>query len=112
MRQKSTVHLCSGGGTSTELLYDTDITSLICRSTGGPASSVEWAEGGVEVDMSNEQYDAVQVILNASLSWYDNILTSRRASEHENLRNYACSVSNGQSNSSAKVEVRGIDLIF
>ena len=96
-----------GGGVSTELLYDTATTSLICRSTGGPASSVEWAEGGVEVDTSDEQYEAVQVVVNASLSWYDNILTLRRASERENLGNYACSVSNSRSNSSARVEVRG-----
>ena len=72
-------------------------------------SSVEWTEGGVEVDTSDEQYEAVQIIINASLSWYDNILTLQRASEHENLRNYTCSVSNSQSNSSAQVEVRGID---
>ena len=64
-----------GGGVSTELFYDTATTSLICRSTGGPTSSVEWAEGGMKFDMSDEQYEAVQVIVNASLSWYDNILT-------------------------------------
>ena len=98
-----------GGGVSTDLFYDTATTSLICRSTGGPASSVKWAEGGVEVDTSNEQYEADQVIVNASLSWYDNIMTLRRASERENLRNYTCSVSNSRSNSSAQVEVRGIE---
>jgi len=94
-----------GGILSSALLYDTSSTSLICRSTGGPASSVTWfGEGGAWLNTS--ELEVSQAVVNTSLAWYDTSLKLSAAREEDNLGQYSCVVANTRSNSSAIVDVK------
>ena len=89
------------------LVYDSTTTSLICQSTGGPATSVRWIREEVELVTSGEEFEAVQIIMDTALSLFLNILSLRHANERDNLGAYSCVVENSRGSSTADVQVVG-----
>ena len=69
--------------------------SLICMSSGSPPTEVSWAKNGLTLT-ANETYETIQVLKDAQLAVYDNILIVYSKPE-EVLGNYTCSIDNSVS---------------
>lgn len=97
-----------GGAAQVEsLTYDALTTSLICSSTDGPATSVRWIREGVELDTTRPELETVQIVVDTSVSSFENILRLRSSDERDNVGAYSCVVQNSRGSSSADVEVFG-----
>ena len=90
-----------------QLTYNTLATSLICQSTGGPATSVRWFQEGIEIDMRGTEFIADQIIVDTFLSIYNNILRFQNDNESNYVGSYSCLVENSRGNTSAAVDIFG-----
>ena len=83
--------------------------TISCITNGGPASTVEWHRGDLNIKLDkNDDYQTSQIILNTETSTYDNRL---RFSGRESVM-YTCIISNAREKSSVEksLTIEGITL--
>jgi hypothetical protein len=89
---------------SADTVYDSSSQTLICTSTGGPATSVTWSRDNTPLVVDGTTYQQSQVITNVRTSTYQNRL--RIVSKLASLSGtYTCSVGNSKRTIVASVEI-------
>ena len=82
--------IVTGSPSIISLLFDRNLTTLTCTSTGGPPTTVYWRKNGVPVDLS--LYEQSQQLVDAESSTYQSVLFN------DNITNFVgtftCEVSN------------------
>ena len=79
--------------------------TLICTSTGGPATNVIWRKDGTALAVDGITYQQTQMVINATTATYQNVLTIAE-SVSSIYGVYRCTAGNTRGTSSA-LEVRG-----
>ena len=59
----------------TSLEYNGTSQTIVCRSSGGPATDVRWLKDGVIVSSDGELYEHSQIVINTTSATYENKLT-------------------------------------
>ena len=79
----------------------------MCRSSGGPATDVNWLKDGVMVSSDGQLYEQSQIVINITSATYENRLTlidkSSRAAGV-----YTCQVTNLRGSWNESLSVEGI----
>ena len=89
----------------TSLEYNRTSQTIVCRSTGGPATDVRWLKDGLIVSSDGELYEHSQIVINTTTSTYENRLTLIEKSSRA-AGVYTCQVTNlrGSWNESLTIE--------
>ena len=95
----------AGSPNIVRLLYDPSAATLICTSTGGPATIVTWRKNGAVVDVDGATYHQSQRVLNTRTATYENTLTS--SADANFVGNFICTVSNSRESSARNVTLNG-----
>ena len=91
----------------TDIRYERSSQTVICTSTGGPATTVTWRRSNATLTVDQVTYQQSQVITNTSTATYENRLRLVKESP-ETYGVYTCTVSNLRgSDSSAPLRVTG-----
>ena len=92
----------------TGIRYEKSSQTVICTSTGGPATTVTWRRGNTTLTVNQVTYQQSQVVTNTSTATYENRLRLVEESL-ETYGMYTCTVSNSRGNaSSGPLRVTGI----
>ena len=103
---KDTQILHTGNVTISELSYDKASESIICTSTGGPATTVTWTKDNVTLSIDGTVYEHSQIITDTASATYENRL--QFVTKREELSGtYECTIENSMSNDSSTLEVTG-----
>ena len=89
----------------TSLQYNRTSQTIVCRSTGGPATDVRWLKDGVIVSSDGELYEHSQIVINTTTSTYENrLILIEKSSRVAGV--YTCQVTNlrGSWNESLTIE--------
>ena len=100
--------LCVVNTSISSLRYDRLSQTMICTSTGGPATTVTWSRDGdpIRADQLATSYQEVQLVTSTKTATYENHL--RLVSKSSSLSgNYTCSVGNSEGESNASIEISG-----
>jgi hypothetical protein len=97
-------------GSGEGIVYVSDLTldeneqALVCTSTGGPPTTVNWIKDGQPIDIDGETYKQRQIVFNASRSIYRTTLFIHPLDQDQNkvIGNYTCRVGNSRVSSSGK----------
>lgn len=79
--------------------------SLICISTGGPATNVTWTRNETLLYENDPRYQQTQTIVDTSTSTYDNILHSQNLSDL--VGSFDCTVQNSRGSDSMSASTSG-----
>ena len=81
-----------------DLTLDESEQALLCTSTGGPPTTVNWINNGQPINIDGVTYKQRQVIVNASRSTYTTSLFIHPLNQDQNevIGNYTCMVSNSR----------------
>ena len=86
----------------TGIRYERSSRTVICTSTGGPATTVTWKRGNTTLTVDQVTYQQSQVVTNTSTATYEN----RLRLVEESIGVYTCTVSNLRGNSSSPASIR------
>ena len=98
--------MCAGSVSSVDLSYENSSQTLICTSSGGPATSVTWTLNGSPITVDSDVYEASQIITDTVSAVYQNRLTLVAKSASLS-GTYACSVGNTRGESRASLTISG-----
>jgi hypothetical protein len=99
-----------GNATISDVRYDSSSQTLICTSSGGPATSVTWSRDNTPLVVDGITYQQSQVITNINTTTYQNRL--RIVAKLASLSGtYTCSVGNSRGETRALIEVSGEPII-
>ena len=89
----------------TELTADPPQFALVCRTEGGPASTITWERDGVTIQDDNN-HSTSQIVVNAESAVYHNVLvvTERQGGV------YRCTAMNSKTEHSDTITVEGIPM--
>ena len=71
-------------------MFDRNLTTLTCTSTGGPPTTVTWRKNGVPVDLS--LYEQSQRLVDAVEATYQSVLFNDNVTDF--VGTFTCEVSN------------------
>ena len=89
--------------------YDKIHQTIICTSTGGPATDVTWYKDNVQIMIPNERgtYNYSQIIVNTTSATYENRLRIIEKSS-EATGTYTCEVTNPRGGINDSLYIQGI----
>lgn len=81
-----------------DLTLDENEQALLCTSTGGPPTTVNWIKDGQPISIDGATYKQRQIIVNTSRSTYTTTLFVHPLDQDHNkvIGNYTCRVSNSR----------------
>jgi hypothetical protein len=85
-------------------MHDNSSQTLICTSSGGPATSVTWSRDNTPLVVDGTAYQQSQVITDINTATYQNMLRIVRGSLVGHL--YTCTVSNLRGNHTAQLRIK------
>ena len=81
----------------------------MCRSSGGPATDVNWLKDGVMVSSDGQLYEQSQIVINTTSATYENRLTLLdKSSRAAGTGVYTCQVTNLRGSWNESLSVEGI----
>ena len=80
--------------------------SLECTSTGGPATNVKWWKND---KLLSDEYDQYKIVIDETISEYQNILSLDQKSPEEVIGNYTCLVENTRGERNNTIQLNGED---
>ena len=90
----------------TSLEYNGTSQTIVCRSSGGPATDVRWLKDGVIVSSDGELYEYSQIAINTTTATYENRLTLIEKSSRA-AGVYTCHVSNLRGSWNESLAIKG-----
>ena len=89
--------------------YDKIHQTIICTSTGGPATDVTWYKDNAQIMIPNERgtYNYSQIIVNTTSATYENRLRIIEKSS-EATGTYTCEVTNPRGGINDSLYIQGI----
>ena len=97
--------LCLGSPSIVSLTLDQQDSSLICVSTGGPATTVIWKRNDIIIlSDGNGDYQQIQTVLDTQTATYENKLFS-----NELVGNFTCTVINSRGRAETMLLLNGND---
>ena len=87
------------------MTYNSSTQTLICTSTGGPATSVTWSRDDTPLVVDGTTYEHSQIITDTDTATYQNRLRIVHMSSQSHV--YTCTVCNLRGNSSVQLRVKG-----
>ena len=95
-----------GAVTISNVTYKRSTQTLVCTSTGGPATSVTWTKDNITLVVDGSTYQQSQVITDTVAATYENRLTI--VSKTSPLSGvYTCYVENERANATSSIEISG-----
>jgi hypothetical protein len=85
------------------VLFDRNLTTLTCTSTGGPPTTVIWRKNGVPVNVS--LFEQSQRLVNAESATYENVLYDDDIANF--VGSFTCGISNVRGTVVETVELNG-----
>ena len=83
----------TGAVSISDVTYESPVQTLVCTSTGGPATSVTWSRDNTPLVVDGTTYEHSQIIMNTHTATYQNRL--RIVDKSASLSGmYTCSVGN------------------
>ena len=86
-------------------------STLICNSTGGPASNVTWKRNQTNLEIDEITYQQSQTIINTQNAEYNTILTLPVTNIEDFDTTYECIVENSRGSGNASLKLEGIFLV-
>ena len=86
-------------------MYENSTQTLVCTSTGGPATSIAWSRDDTPLVVDGTTYDHSQIITDTNTATYQNRL---RIVQGSSDGVYTCTVSNSRGRNSAQLMLGGI----
>ena len=77
-------------------------SSILCTTTGGPATEITWKRNGVEIMSNSTNYFFIQIITNTEGAMYENVLEVQSSELFNGL--FSCTASNIHGNSTQCIE--------
>ena len=96
----------AGAVTISSLRYENSAQTLVCTSTGGPATSVSWTKNNITLLVDGTTYQRSQVITDTVTATYENRLTIVSKTAHLSGV-YSCYVQNRRGNGTKAIEING-----
>ena len=97
------------GITVTNLRYEQPSRTIICTTTGGPATIITWMKDGTRLSIDGSAYQSSQVVLDTVSATYENRLSFTALKSDSLSGIYSCLVQNLRGNSSSELAVTGSD---
>ncbi len=85
------------------MLFDRNLTTLTCTSTGGPPTTVIWRKNGVPVNVT--LFERSQRLVNAESATYENVLYDDDIANF--VGSFTCGISNVGGTVVETVELNG-----
>ena len=82
--------------------------TLICTSTGGPASNVTWTRNQTNLEIDGTMYQQSQTIINTQNAEYNTMLTLSTINIEDFDTTYECTVENGRGSGKTSLKLEGI----
>ena len=82
--------------------------TLICNSTGGPASNVTWMRNQTYLESDGTMYQQSQTIINTQSAEYSTMLTLPATNIEDFDATYQCIVKNSRGSGNASLKLEGI----
>ena len=95
----------SGKPSITSVTFNRSAMSLICISSGGPATNVAWTKDHFLLFRSDHRYQQTQIIVDTPTSTYENILHSENLSDL--VGSFVCTVQNSRGLDSMSASTSG-----
>ena len=99
-----------GNVTNVSVEYDRTSQTIICTSTGGPATDVTWSKDNLNIRFSmasnEELYEHSQIIIDLTSATYENRLRIVDKSS-EAAGNYTCQVKNSRGGKNGNLYIQG-----
>ena len=100
----------TGNISNTLVKYDRIHQTIVCTSTGGPATDVTWYMDNAQIMIPNERgtksYNYSQIIVNTTSTTYENRLRIVDKSS-EAAGNYTCQVTNSRGGMNGSLCIQG-----
>ena len=90
------------------IMYDKTTQTIVCTSTGGPATDVSWSKDNVKISTANarDQYEFSQVITSTTNAIYENRLIVIDKSS-KTAGTYTCEVENHRGSRNESLYIQG-----
>ena len=97
-----------GHVTNVSVQYDRTSQTIICTSTGGPATDVTWSKDNINIRFTimGHLYEHSQIIINTTSATYENRLRIVDKSS-EAAGNYTCQVTNSRGGINGNLYIQG-----
>ena len=102
------ISVSSGSPSIISMVFDRNLTTLTCTSTGGPPTTVTWRKNGVLVNESLFQQS--QRLVDAESATFENILFNNDVSNF--VGTFTCAVSNVRGTNGVTVELNGKFVVY
>ena len=89
------------------LTFDDESRTLICNSTGGPATTVTWRRDGVVLTLSATHHQTKNIVDNATSTYHIVLTINSSVGWSDIVGTYNCTVENDRGKSSKTVIVLG-----
>ena len=102
----------TGYVTISSIVYDRTTQTIICTSTGGPATDVSWSKDNMKigtVSNARDQYEHSQVIVSTANATYENRLTIINKSSKA-AGTYACEIENHRGSINESLYIQGTQI--
>ena len=99
----------SGLPTIVSLSFSQQESALVCVSSGGPATTVEWKRDNVSLTEANNtesDYQQIQAVLNTETATYENKLISSNITNL--IGTFTCTVSNIRGSAKSSLTIDGM----
>ena len=83
-------------------------TTLICTSTGGPATTVTWTKNQTNLEIDGTTYQQSQTLIDTQNAEYSTMLTLPTTSIEDFDTTYECIVENSRGSGNASLKLEGI----
>ena len=90
-----------------ELRYEKSTQTILCTTTGGPATTVTWRRDGSSLSLDGSTYQSSQIILDTASSTYQNVLTFTGPKSDSLSGTYTYLVENLRGSASLQLTVTG-----
>ena len=96
----------TGTPSVTSLIYNEGTATMICTSSGGPATTVTWRRNGQELILTTNRttYQQSQRVLDTSTATYENKLSG---SAQNLVGSFTCEVSNAHGSANKSISTNG-----
>ena len=90
-----------------DVSYNRSSQTIICTSTGGPATSVTWTKDTIPLKVDGTTYQHSQIITDTVTATYENRLTILGDDEEDAYGIYVCTVSNSMGSDTSEIKISG-----
>ena len=91
--------------------YESKTCTIVCTSTGGPATTVLWSKDNNSIQDNDQYYEHSTIIVNRTSATYENRLTLFNKSSNA-AGTYTCTVRNSKGSSQSEFHLEGIIIIM